>query len=201
MSTILNAKIITSATDNLNEFKGILTVNPQENLRIDHIDGIVYLEIRGRLVSQKQQVISFNIDSNKIVSKGPTYEIPFSFILDKKSIPSYSGKNVSFSYKCEAQIFVNREDLEKLDRNILTRVKSFITADYSTKVSCYFKKKVKENIVLYITSPGDPHILYEKLNININNLQDLKIMEFKKDYNLNDFSIYTRKLYDKYVRS
>ena len=63
------------------------------------------------------------------------------------------------------------------------------------------KKKVKENIVLYITSPGDPHILYEKLNININNLQDLKIMEFKKDYNLNDFSIYTRKLYDKYVRS
>ena len=63
------------------------------------------------------------------------------------------------------------------------------------------KKKVKDNIVLYITAPGDPHILYEKLNININDLQQKKIMEFKKDYNLNDFSIYTRKIYDKYVRS
>ena len=63
------------------------------------------------------------------------------------------------------------------------------------------KKKVKDNIVLYITAPSDPHILYEKLNININDLQKNKVMEFKKDYNLNDFSIYTRKLYDKYVRS
>ena len=63
------------------------------------------------------------------------------------------------------------------------------------------KKKVKDNIVLYITAPGDPHILYEKLNININDLQQNKTMEFKKDYNLNDFSIYTRKIYDKYVRS
>ena len=35
----------------------------------------------------------------------------------------------------------------------------------------------------------------------LNDLQKNKVLEFKKDYNLNDFSIYTRKLYDKYVRS
>lgn len=145
MSNILNAKITTSSTDNTNEYEGVLVINSEESLKIDRINGIVYLEIRGRLVSKKEQVISFNIDSNNIISKGETYEIPFSFILDKKTVQSYSGKNVSFSYKCEAQIFVNEDDLEKLDRSVLTRVKSFITADYSTKVSCYFEKKGEEN--------------------------------------------------------
>ena len=63
------------------------------------------------------------------------------------------------------------------------------------------KKKVKDNIVLYITALNDPHMLYKKLNINIKDLQENKVLEYKKDYNLNDFSIYTRKIYDKYVRS
>lgn len=97
-----------------------------------------------------------------------------------------------------------------VDKEFLTEVVEAKDDSWDIKVSVQqtkfivflkSKKKVKDNIVLYITAPSDPHILYEKLNININDLQKNKVMEFKKDYNLNDFSIYTRKLYDKYVRS
>ena len=60
-------------------------------------------------------------------------------------------------------------------------------------------------VIQSISNSNSEHLLWfsKKLKeiMNINDLQKNKVMEFKKDYNLNDFSIYTRKLYDKYVRS
>ncbi len=97
-----------------------------------------------------------------------------------------------------------------VDKEFLSEVLSDDSDDFDIKINVQqtkfivhlnSKKKVKDNIVLYITSTSDPHILYEKLNIDITDLQKHKVMEYKKDYNLNEFSIYTRKLYDKYVRS
>ena len=97
-----------------------------------------------------------------------------------------------------------------VDKEFLSEVLSDDSDDFDIKINVQqtkfivhlnSKKKVKDNIVLYITSTSDPHILYEKLNIDITDLQKNKVMEYKKDYNLNEFSIYTRKLYDKYVRS
>ncbi len=141
MSTaILNATINVFGAVKANEYDGVLTIHSKEQLIIDHIDGIVYLEARGRMSSTKKQIISFKIDTRKNIMQNESYEVPFSFVLPDSDLETYSGKNVTISYSCEAKIYVNEEDLEKLDRGLATRLKSFFTSDYSTKVSGYFNK-------------------------------------------------------------
>ncbi|WP_442265314.1 hypothetical protein ACSIGC_13385 [Tenacibaculum sp. ZS6-P6] len=139
-NSILNASINVFGTITSNVYDGVLNIHPKEDLIIDHIDGIVYLEARGRMSSVKKQLVTFKIDDRIVLTKDEAYEIPFSFNLDEDYIESYTGKNVSISYSCEAKIHVNEEDLEKLDRGVLTRMKSFFTSDYSTKISGYFNK-------------------------------------------------------------
>jgi len=144
-----------------------------------------------KLVEMETNAVSFMDEEGRSIAE---------FIVEENDdgVPYVTFKPVDKpTYDVEQEFLTEVTDYQEDDKwDIMINVQQskFI-------VTLNSKKKVKENIVLYITSPGDPHILYEKLNININNLQDLKIMEFKKDYNLNDFSIYTRKLYDKYVRS
>ncbi|WP_299617486.1 hypothetical protein [uncultured Tenacibaculum sp.] len=139
-NSILNAKVKVLGLDSHHTYNAILTIQPEEELVIDHIDGIVYLEARGRMSSVKKPLVNFKIENRKVLAKNEIFEIPFSFTLSEDYIESYDGKNVSISYNCEAKIFVNKEDLEKLDRGVFTRMKSFFTSDYSTKISGYFTK-------------------------------------------------------------
>lgn len=60
--------------------------------------------------------------------------------------------------------------------------------------------KHKTNIFFYITAPNDPHILYEKV---VAKLEDIKSgsVTLPKTTEVSEFSIYTHKILDKYVRS
>ena len=60
--------------------------------------------------------------------------------------------------------------------------------------------KLKTNIYFYITAPHDPHVLLEKVTAKVSDLQTGTVT-LPKTTEVNEFSIYTHKILDKYVRS
>ncbi len=139
-NSILNATIHISENNADNEFEGILKLHSKETLNFDTIDAAISFEARGRMSSIKRRLLSFKIDTNKRISQNETLEIPFNFKLEESNLETYSGKNVSFYYNCEIKVHVDENDLDKLDRGVFTRVKSFFTSDYSSTFSTYFDR-------------------------------------------------------------
>ncbi|WP_299834597.1 hypothetical protein [uncultured Tenacibaculum sp.] len=91
-NSILNAKVKVLGLDSHHTYNAILTIQPEEELVIDHIDGIVYLEARGRMSSVKKPLVNFKIENRKVLAKNEIFEIPFSFTLSEDYIESYDGK-------------------------------------------------------------------------------------------------------------
>jgi len=58
----------------------------------------------------------------------------------------------------------------------------------------------KQNLTFYITEKHDPHFIVEVFNIDIASLYNNKQVEKLHNLEHTDFSIYTLKQYDKYVR-
>ena len=129
--------IIERVTDNFN-VSGYLSITSSETIDVDMIDGGVFLEARGRMSSQKSLHTSFTISGDRTLQARERYKIPFSFNLYDVTIGTYKGKNVDFTYKCEARIHVEDDDIGKVDRSFFSKVKSFVTSDDSLKVSSYF---------------------------------------------------------------
>lgn len=96
----------------------------------------------------------------------------------------------------------------KSDRDFLYEIPTSDALDYDVSITASNKwtvevaepSKLKTNIYFYITAPQDPHVLLEKVTAK---LSDLKtgIANIERKSSVNDFSIYTHKLLDKYVRS
>jgi hypothetical protein len=63
-----------------------------------------------------------------------------------------------------------------------------------------FSFKGEERMALYITSIDDPHFLYDSIEISLPDLFKNKELEFKIEHDSSDKSIYTRKIFDKYIR-
>lgn len=164
-NSILNAGINIFGTVSKNLYDGVLRIHSKETLIIDHIDAVIYLEARGKMSGVKNRIVSFQIDTKRTVQKDESYKIPFTFNLPDGYIDSYSGKNVSISYNCEAKIHVNEEDLEKLDRSVFTKVKSFFTSDYATKVSTYFNKFNKEENYKISREHSDLKLAYNFISL------------------------------------
>lgn len=59
----------------------------------------------------------------------------------------------------------------------------------------------KQNFIFYVTPPGDPHILYERVNVPMKLLNHSQTIEVDKNTNTKSFSLYTHKIFDKYSRS
>lgn len=137
MSKIINQIISIEDTSN-RQLNGYLTISTSETIDIDQIVGSIFFEVRGRMTSQKIEIISFELaKQNRVVANKKTI-IPFSFDLSKEKVDSYKGKNVSFSYSIEVRSYVNSADTDKLQRNIFSKLVSFVTADNSLKTSKYF---------------------------------------------------------------
>lgn len=59
----------------------------------------------------------------------------------------------------------------------------------------------KKNLKFYITAKNDPHFLFMTVNIGLAKLISLGSVEFNTDDDLSQCSIYTLKVFDKYVRT
>ncbi|PKH52667.1 hypothetical protein CXF68_19030 [Tenacibaculum sp. Bg11-29] len=136
---IIEKEIFINEVVNDNNTSGYLTIKSYETITLDKIMGVIFLEARGRMSSYKDEVLSFKISDKKELIKNESSKIPFTFNSSNFEINSYNGKNVSFSYNLEIQIDVNDNDLERLEKNIFSQIKSFITSDYTIKISKYFK--------------------------------------------------------------
>ena len=96
----------------------------------------------------------------------------------------------------------------KSDRDFLYEIPTSKDLDYDVSITAGDNwtvevaepSKLKTNIFFYITAPQDPHVLLEKVTAKLTDLKTgIAIIERKSS--VNDFSIYTHKLLDKYVRS
>lgn len=129
--------VIESSSDNY-DISGYLYVKSSETIDVDVIGGIVYFVARGRMASKEREHMSFRISNRKTLEANVSYKIPFSFELGNVKIGTYKGKNVDFTYRCEARIHVEDDDIGKVDRSFFSKVKSFVTSDDSLKASAYF---------------------------------------------------------------
>ncbi|WP_299682933.1 hypothetical protein [uncultured Dokdonia sp.] len=134
----LERDIIIEESDNNYRVRGYVSISCSEIVDVELIEGFVYLEVRGRMASQKHHVVSFTISDKKRLQTAETYKFPFSFEMHDLDIGTYKGKNVNFTYKCEAKIHIEDDDIDKIDRSFFSKVKSFVTSDDSLKVSTYF---------------------------------------------------------------
>ncbi len=117
---------------------GHLNITSTETIKVDSIQGCIFFEARGRMSSQKDKIQTFTIPNQSILLKNENYKIPFSFELTKTRPDTYQGINVNYTYDCEIRLNINESSLDKIERSIFTKLKSFVTADYSVKASKHF---------------------------------------------------------------
>lgn len=121
--------------------KGHLKLNVSDTIAIDRITATIYIEAKGRMASQKDVLMTIIVNSPTLIDAFQDCKIPFEIDISNFRINSYKGQNMSLLYKCELKIDIDEEDLEKIDRSIFTKVKSFVTNDRSFKLSDYFEVK------------------------------------------------------------
>lgn len=96
----------------------------------------------------------------------------------------------------------------KSDRDFLYEIPESFDTDYDVSITASNKwtvevaepSKIKTNIYFYVTAPQDPHVLIEKVVAKASDLQT-GVATIERKTSVNEFSIYTHKLLDKYVRS
>lgn len=135
---VLEKEIVLERSTNNYDISGYLYIKSSETIDVDAIEGVVYFEARGRMASMKREHLKFRISDRKALQANVPHKIPFSFALDNVKIGTYKGKNVDFTYRCEARIHVEDDDIGKVDRSFFSKVKSFVTSDDSLKESAYF---------------------------------------------------------------
>ena len=96
----------------------------------------------------------------------------------------------------------------KSDRDFLYEIPESFDMDYDVSITASNEwtvevsepSKIKTNIYFYITAPSDPHVLLEKVVAKVSDLKT-GVAKIERKSSVNEFSIYTHKLLDKYVRS
>ncbi len=158
---ILKTEIFIDDLSNNNVRYGYVTVHCTDTIKLDSINGCVYFEVRGSLEGQKTMLTSFNICDEKIINKEEQYKFPFSFEIENET-NTYIGKNVRFLYNCKVILEVNTNDVEKLERSLLSKVGSFLSGQFNASNLIGFSE----------------YFEVEKLEC------DYKVIESKIDFNL-----------------
>lgn len=138
---MLNKQVNLNKIVNTENITGYVLMKASNNMGIGKISGGVFFEARGLMVTKKEKIMSFDVTNQTELVKDKTHKFPFSFELPEDKLDSYKGKNVTFSYNCEIQVDVNATDIDKLERSVFTKVKSFLYSDNSIKFSRYFSIK------------------------------------------------------------
>ena len=124
----------------------------------------------------------FTIETKPIESLFVKSEDDFVKLID------YSVKGADVSVSCKDKKFV-----VKLDKKQRTKYRKIGSDNATAKGSKLLK--------FYFTSINDPHFLVYTINVHLKDLIDNEQSEINVPANLNQCSIYTIKLFDKYVRT
>lgn len=118
---------------------GHVLLKTQESIGIDKIDLIVYIESRGKKANQKDSVLKLDLKAPDLLTAFTLHKVPFSIDLSQFKVNSLKGTNMNIFYTLEANILLHEEDLDKIERSFFTKAKSFLTSDYSIKLSKHFE--------------------------------------------------------------
>jgi hypothetical protein len=165
-----------------------------------------YVESNHAVFTYEQCSIFENPDNNKtindfLVLTNPNEEGVFSFVNKVVELEKFKSaskmlsqvrlsKNTDFDVKVQAVKDTITVSLsEKLRSNITNSI------DINN-----FSFKGEQRMALYITSINDPHFLYDSIEIPLLELFKNDELVFKLNNDSTNKSIYTRKLFDKYIR-
>lgn len=121
-----------------NTVTGYCTINSTETIHTEGITGMIHFQVRGRMASQKEHIVTLELANDMVLNSNETYTFPFSFTLPKESIASYTGKNVSFTYCCDIIIAITKNDSNLVDRNVFAKIKAIVTSKNEIKTTHYF---------------------------------------------------------------
>lgn len=184
-------------------------------------------ENKGSLQQAQRKLLEFTFvvydtDGN-IHYKGIT-EPDMSLYDESLKCYKFKSEDIQFidSQKQSAGQFLVEEDehgtchikLKTIEDVKIKAVKDFLTEietnldDFDVHVSHKQDKWVitsnvehKQNFIFYVTPPGDPHILYERVNVPVKLLNHSQIVEVDKNTNTESFSLYTHKIFENYSRN
>tara|TARA_S200002703_G_C3781448_1_gene240786 strand:- start:146 stop:763 length:618 start_codon:yes stop_codon:yes gene_type:complete len=136
-----------------------------------------------------------------LVLTNPNEEGVYSFVtkvieLEKFKSATKMLSQVRMSNKTEYDIKIVTEK-NKLFINVSDKLKTNIVKNVNID---NFSFKGEERIALHITSLNDPHFLYDSIEVSLKELFQADQLEFTLDVDTEDKSIYTRKIFDKYIR-
>lgn len=136
-----------------------------------------------------------------LVLTNPNEEGVYSFVtkvieLEKFKSATKMLSQVRMSDKTEYDIKIVTEK-NKLFINVSDKLKNNIIKNVNID---NFSFKGEERIAIHITSLNDPHFLYDSIEVSLKELFQTDQLEFTLDVDTEDKSIYTRKIFDKYIR-
>ncbi len=129
-SSTLQAEVFIDETNDGKASSGYLEIVSSEDITIDAIQGEIHFEARGRMQAYEKIIATFSIISQPTqINAHEETLLPFTFEMNDGIIESYEGRNVSFKYRCEVSVDVNRDDFKKLGLSFLSNIKSLITSN------------------------------------------------------------------------
>ena len=136
-----------------------------------------------------------------LVLTNPNEEGVYSFVtkvieLEKFKSATKMLSQVRMSDNTEYDIKIVTEK-NKLCINVSDKLKNNIVKNVNID---NFSFKGEERIAIHITSLNDPHFLYDSIEVSLKDLFQTDQLEFTLDVDTEDKSIYTRKIFDKYIR-
>jgi len=110
----------------------------------DHVDIqsivlVIVLVAHGKMSKKTREIARYEVLRNETFVKDKLHEIPFALTLKDTFRNSYVGKNVNFDYSCKVEIDVTDRDIEKIERSVFTKIKSFVTSDDTITGQRYFQ--------------------------------------------------------------
>ena len=136
-----------------------------------------------------------------LVLVNPNEEGVYSFVTKvielekfKSATKMLSQVKLSDADEYDIKISTNKN---KISINVSEKLKTNITKNVNIE---NFSFKGEERFAIYLTSLNDPHFLYDSIEVSLKDLFKVDQLEYTLDVDTTNKSIYTRKLFDKYIR-
>jgi len=169
-------------------------------------ESVDYLEYNHATFTYEQCLI-FEDPKNKktlndfLVFVNPNEEGVYSFVNKvielekfKSATKMLSQIRVAETDDFDIQVTANKK---KLTVTVNKKLKNNITKNVNIE---NFSFKGEQRMALYITTQDDPHFLFDSIEVSLSDLFKKDSLEFDLKHDTTDKSIYTRKLFDKYIR-
>ncbi len=165
-----------------------------------------YLECNHAEFTFEQCSIFENPNNNKTVNDylvlvNPNEEGVYSFVTKVVELEKFKSASKMLS---QVRLSENSEfdvKIQTLKNTITISISDKLRTNITNNIDINnFAFKGENRMAIYLTSLDDPHFLYDSIEISLQDLFKNKELVFEVKTDSTNKSIYTRKLFDKYIR-